>query len=213
MTAEVITPIGAKWIGGPAVVASAPERPHCDRQASAAALRRIRFPNGGSPWARKSPCRRLSAEPETLGCGGEGVELVGSDYPGAAWPAFSPDGGSLYFQVRTAPPGLWSGRSDIVHGYKQIRRLDLETGRVDEVTTGQVVQQGQTSSGGAIAPDPSPDGRWVAFARRIPDGTMSHKGLRFGPRTALWLRDRENPSPVLHGRSSIAWGACLRAPL
>ena len=123
--------------------------------------------------------------------GGEGVELVGSDYPGAAWPAFSPDGGSLYFQVRTAPPGLWSGRSDIVHGYRQIRRLDLATGRVDEVTTGQVVQQGQTSSGGAIAPEPSPDGRWVAFARRIPDGTMSHEGLRFGPRTALWLRDLE----------------------
>ena len=123
--------------------------------------------------------------------GGEGVELVGSDYAGAAWPAFSPDGESLYFQVRTAPPGLWSGRSDIVHGYKQISRLDLETGRVDEVTVGQVVQQGQTSSGGAIAPEPSPDGRWLAFGRRIPDGTISHKGLRFGPRTALWLRDLE----------------------
>ena len=123
--------------------------------------------------------------------GGEGVELVGSDYPGAAWPAFSPDGEALYFQVRTAPPGLWSGRSDIMHGYRQIRRLDLETGRVDEVTTGQALQQGQTSSGGAIAPEPSPDGRWLAFARRIPDGTISHKGLRFGPRTALWLRDLE----------------------
>ncbi len=59
--------------------------------------------------------------------GGEGVELVGSDYPGAAWPAFSPE--------------------------------------------------------------PSPDGRWLAFGRRISDGTISHKGLRFGPRTALWLRD------------------------
>ena len=123
--------------------------------------------------------------------GGEGVELVGSDYSGAAWPAFSPDGGSLYFQIRTAPPGTWSGRTDLMQGHKQIRRLDLETGQVDEITSGITVQQGQTSSGGGIAPEISPDGRWLAFARRIPDGTISHKGLRFGPRTALWLRDLE----------------------
>ncbi|MCY4399191.1 MAG: amidohydrolase family protein [Gemmatimonadetes bacterium] len=123
--------------------------------------------------------------------GGEGVEFVGSDYSGAAWPAFSPDGGSLYFQIRTAPPGTWSGRTDLMQGHKQIRRLDLETGQVDEITSGITVQQGQTSSGGGIAPEISPDGRWLAFARRIPDGTISHKGLRFGPRTALWLRDLE----------------------
>ncbi len=123
--------------------------------------------------------------------GGEGVELVGSDYSGAAWPAFSPDGGSLYFQIRTAPAGTWSGRTDLMQGHKQIRRLDLETGQVDEITSGITVQQGQTSSAGGIAPEISPDGRWLAFARRIPDGTISHKGLRFGPRTALWLRDLE----------------------
>ena len=121
--------------------------------------------------------------------GGEGIELVGSDYPGAAWPAFSPDGSSLYFQLRRTPQGTWSGRSDVMQGHRQIRRLDLESGRVDEITSGIMVQQGQTSSGGAVGPEPSPDGRWLAFARRIPDGTISHKGLRFGPRTALWLRN------------------------
>ncbi len=123
--------------------------------------------------------------------GGEGVELAGSSYSGAAWPSFSPDGESLYFQIRTVPPGTWSGRADVVQGHKQIRRLHLETGMVDEITSGLMVQQGQTSSGGAIAPEVSPDGRWLAFARRIPDGTMSHRGHRFGPRTALWLRDLE----------------------
>jgi Tol biopolymer transport system component len=37
----------------------------------------------------------------------------------------------------------------------------------------------------------SPDGRWLAFGRMIPDGTISYKGHRYGPRTALWLRDLE----------------------
>jgi Tol biopolymer transport system component len=37
----------------------------------------------------------------------------------------------------------------------------------------------------------SPDGRWLAFGRRIPNGTIEFKGLKFGPRTALWLRDLE----------------------
>jgi imidazolonepropionase-like amidohydrolase len=31
----------------------------------------------------------------------------------------------------------------------------------------------------------------LAFGRQIPDGTISFKGHRFGPRTALWLRDLE----------------------
>ena len=40
-----------------------------------------------------------------------------------------------------------------------------------------------------MAPEVSPDGRWLAFTRRIPDGTVSWKGHRYGPRNALWVRD------------------------
>ncbi len=121
--------------------------------------------------------------------GGEGVELVGSGERGAAWPALSRDGKELYYQVNTTPMGTWSGRGDVMQGGQQIRRMNLATGRVLEVTSGEMVQQGQTSSGGAVAPELSPDGRWLAFARRIPDGVIVWKGQKFGPRTALWLRD------------------------
>ena len=116
--------------------------------------------------------------------GGTGVELVGADHPRAGWPAPSP-GGSLYFHF--AP----SRERDLVRGAMQIRELDLATGEVYEVTAGQALQQYQGSSGGAIAPLPSPDGRLLAFARRVPGGTISFAGHRFGPRTALFLRDLE----------------------
>jgi Tol biopolymer transport system component len=123
--------------------------------------------------------------------GGEGVELIGRDVRGASWPSPSADGRYLYFQMTTTPPATWSGRADVMQGGRQIRRLDLRTGQIVEITSGESVQQGQSSSGGGVAPEISPDGRWLAFARRIPDGTISHEGLKFGPRTALWIRDLE----------------------
>lgn len=143
------------------------------------------LPDGRGIVARRSTLSRPRASglhlfhPE----GGSGVELVGGDFPGAGWPAPSPDGTGLYFHF--AP----SRERDPVRGAMQIRRLDLSSGAVYEVTAGQSQQQYQGSSGGAIAPEPSPDGRFLAFARRIPGGVMSWKGHRFGPRTALFLRD------------------------
>jgi hypothetical protein len=59
------------------------------------------------------------------------------------------------------------------------------------VTAGTDQAQYRGSSGGAIAPEASPDGRFLAFARRVPDGTISYKGHELGPRTALFVRDLE----------------------
>ena len=129
--------------------------------------------------------------------GGEGVELIGRDVRGASWPAPSVDGRYVFFHMTTAPAGTWSGRADLVQGARQVRRLELRTGQIHEITSGESVQQGQSSSGGGLAPEVSPDGRWLAFARRIPDGTISHHGLKYGPRSALWLRDLESGSERL----------------
>jgi Tol biopolymer transport system component/imidazolonepropionase-like amidohydrolase len=112
--------------------------------------------------------------------GGNGIELVG-DEPGASWPSPSADGRYLYFQIRQG--------SDALAGGYQIRRMDLASGHVISVTAGEESQQVRSSSGGAYAPELSPDGRWLAFARRVPDGTISFKDHRFGPRTSLWVRD------------------------
>jgi Tol biopolymer transport system component len=122
--------------------------------------------------------------------GGKGIELVsGKDEKGAKWPAVSADGRYLYFQYAAGDPSSYGGRNDVMQGFYQIKRIALRTGEKEDVTSGVAEQQYRISNGGAIAPELSPDGRWLAFARRIPNGTFSYKGHKFGPRTALWLRD------------------------
>lgn len=113
--------------------------------------------------------------------GGAGVELTRFERGGAGWPSVSPDGRSVYYHVchRTGPRDNY-GCEDFIKGNTQLQRIDLGSGEIVNVTAGP---------GGAVAPEVSPDGRWLAFARRIPNGTISHMGHRFGPRTALWLRD------------------------
>ena len=114
--------------------------------------------------------------------GGEGVSLVTDDNP--RWPSVSSDGRYLYFHV------VRGGR-DALAGSYQLRRMDLESGDILELTPGLTggAASSRVSSGGAFAPEVSPDGRWLAFARQIPYGTVNYRGHSFGPRTALWVRD------------------------
>lgn len=136
--------------------------------------------------------------------GGQGVEILGAEEaPGAGWPSTSSDGRYLYFHV-PSPGELvpWAVERqgvhvagelvrDVLQGSYQVRRLELATGEIEPLTAGAPSRQLRLSSGGAYAPEVSPDGRWLAFARRIPDGTITWKGHEFGPRSALWLRDLE----------------------
>lgn len=125
--------------------------------------------------------------------GGKGIELVGREETGAAWPTASADGKWLYFHKRTSTGTTW-GQWNSLAGEIQVSRLNLQTGDIDAVSHGVNQQQSRFSSGGAGAPEISPDGRLMTFIRRIPDGTISYKGLKFGPRTALWIRDMETGS-------------------
>ncbi len=125
--------------------------------------------------------------------GGQGTTLVKIEnnmVPGG--PKISPDGRYLYYQVAQGPVNGYFSRNDVLMGDVQIRRLDLVSGRTDEITSGHAQQQDHGSSGGGYAVEPSPDGRSLAFARKMPDGTISYKGKVFGPRTALWIRDLES---------------------
>ena len=117
--------------------------------------------------------------------GGSGIELV--DDGAATWPSVSGDGRYVYFQWR-------GGGADAIRGHYQIRRFDRETGMVIDITAGNAEgpAASRATSGGGFAPEISPDGRFLAYARQIPDGLVEWRGHRFGPRTALWIRDLES---------------------
>ena len=122
--------------------------------------------------------------------GGQGVDLVkGTNGRMPSRPTTSADGRFVYYDVYTAQPtGFW-GQEDVLKGTIQIHRYDLKSGEVRPITAGESQQQDRATSGGAYAAEPSPDGRYLAFLRKVPGGTLEYRGQRFGPRSALWIRD------------------------
>lgn len=73
-------------------------------------------------------------------------------------PAFSPDGRYIYYTLNQTPGGTFIYAQDSNGEVFAIRRHDLETGENEVFVTG---------AGGAVRPAPSPDGRYLAFVRRI----------------------------------------------
>jgi imidazolonepropionase-like amidohydrolase/Tol biopolymer transport system component len=92
--------------------------------------------------------------------GGTGLQLTErpNDQKDVNEPAFSPDGRYLYFSQDVTPGATFEYNKDPNAGIYAIRRLDRETGQIETVTGGP---------GGAIRPTPSPDGRTLAFIRRV----------------------------------------------
>jgi Tol biopolymer transport system component len=101
----------------------------------------------------------------------------------AEWPSPSRDGRFLYFYALTPLQSGNANRGDLADGRK-LRRLDLSTGKTEDVPVAAL-------PGGALAPEISPDGRRIAFARRVPGGTTTWRGHTFAARTVLRVRDLE----------------------
>ena len=116
--------------------------------------------------------------------GGSGLRLTErrNDQQDAGEPAVSPDGRHVYFSEDLTPGPSFQYNKDPNAGIYAIRRLDRETGDLDTVLGG---------AGGAARPQPSPDGRHLAFVRRVRD------------QTALFVYDLETGAqrPVVGGLS------------
>ena len=92
--------------------------------------------------------------------GGDGLQLVekANDQKDMGEPAFSPDGRFVYFSQDTTPGPFFEYNKDSNGQIYVIRRLDRETGEVVDWVNGP---------GGAVRPTPSPDGKRLAFIRRV----------------------------------------------
>ena len=106
--------------------------------------------------------------------GGGGVPLIerpngAKDQKTIAEPTFSPDGRYVYYSQDITPGRIWEYDKDSTGRIFAIKRLDRTTGEVDTLVDGP---------GGAIRPEPSPDGKWLAYVKRLPDSS-----------SALFLKD------------------------
>ncbi|HET9678955.1 MAG TPA: amidohydrolase, partial [Gammaproteobacteria bacterium] len=92
--------------------------------------------------------------------GGEGVQMVAraNEQKDINDPAFSPDGRYLYYDQDVTPGDTFEYNKDSNGEIYAIKRLDRKTGETITYVSG---------AGGSIRPTPSPDGKWLAFIRRV----------------------------------------------
>jgi len=92
--------------------------------------------------------------------GGEGIQLTKrkNDQQDAGEPIASPDGKFIYWSEDVTSGPNFQYNKDPYKGIYEIKRLNRETGDIETVTGG---------AGGACRPQISPDGRLLAFVKRV----------------------------------------------
>lgn len=94
-------------------------------------------------------------------------------------PAFSPDGRYIYFTHDISAGSQFEYNRDPLSAIFAITRYDRENGEEERFISG---------SGGAVVPTPSPDGKYVAFVRRVQNKTgLFLKELETGLEQPLFL--------------------------
>lgn len=97
--------------------------------------------------------------------GGSGIQLVEkkNDQQDIGEPSVSPDGRYVYYSEDNYPGGFFQYNKDPNSQIYVIRRYDREEGDIETVTGG---------NGGAARPQISPDGKHLAFVRRVRTKTV-----------------------------------------
>jgi imidazolonepropionase-like amidohydrolase/Tol biopolymer transport system component len=92
--------------------------------------------------------------------GGEGLQLTKkrTEQKDTGEPALSPDGRYLYYSDDTTPGAIFAYNKDPNGQIFIIQRLDRQSGEIEPFVTGP---------GGSVRPTPSPDGKSLAFVRRV----------------------------------------------
>lgn len=108
--------------------------------------------------------------------GGNGVQLVKKPSENhqkeLGEPMFSPDGKYIYYSQNITPGPIFEYAQNSNTELFQIKRYEMETGEIDTAAGG---------IGGAVRPAPSPDGKYLAFVKRVrADSHLFIKDLESG---------------------------------
>jgi len=134
--------------------------------------------------------------------GGSGLQVTDrpNEQQDEGEPAVSPDGQWVYYSQDVTQGPLFQYNKDPYQGIYAIRRRNLETGKQETVTGGP---------GGAIAPLPHPDGRRLAFVRRVREKTVLYiRDLETGEEWPVWngLEHDMQEAWAIHGpQARYAW--------
>ena len=116
--------------------------------------------------------------------GGDGLALKErvngkKDQKNIADPAFSPDGKYVYFTQDVSGGSTFSYNRDPLKGIFAITRYELANGDTQTYVSG---------TGGAVVPTPSPDGKKLAFVRRVREKTaLFVKDIASGVESPVYL--------------------------
>ena len=115
-------------------------------------------------------------------------------------PAFSPDGRYLYWSEDSTPGKIFEYNKDPNGQIYVIKRLDRQTGKIVHYVTGP---------GGSIRPTPSPDGKSLAFIRRVRyKSTLFVKDIESGVERPIWdglERDMQETWAIQGVYPGMAW--------
>ena len=115
-------------------------------------------------------------------------------------PAFSPDGRYVYYSQDTTGGSSFEYNKNSNAQIYQIFRKDLKDGKTISFVNGP---------GGAVRPTPSPDGKYLAFVRRVRNqSTLFFKDLKTGEEKPVWdqLERDLQEAWAIHGvYPSFAW--------
>jgi imidazolonepropionase-like amidohydrolase/Tol biopolymer transport system component len=134
--------------------------------------------------------------------GGDGVQLTErpNEQKDVGEPAFSPDGRYVYYSQDITPGKTFEYNKDPNGEIYVIQRLDLDTRETERFVVGP---------GGSIRPTPSPDGKSLAFIRRVRGkSTLYVADLASGAERPLYdgLERDMQETWAIHGvYPSMAW--------